>query len=315
MRKYQGSCHCGRITFELESTLDRAIECNCSICHRKGALWHAVGEAQLRMLSGVEDLTLYQFGTRTAKHYSCRYCGVSPLSRGRRPAPRKSRLHAVPLLRAGMKRIDYIVVGGGSAGCVIAARLTEDPGVNVLLLEAGDDERKFMRIPMPLAWRDAFRDPRTSWGFMTDPEPFADQRSVPAPRGKVLGGSNSVNGCMYMRGCPADYDEWAAQGLPGWGYQGVLPYFRRSENNWRGMSRYHSAGGPLTVARHETDDVIYPRVIDTAEALGFKHLEDFHGEDIEGFTAPDFNYHGGERGSTAAAFCGPPCRGPICRCA
>ena len=131
--------------------------------------------------------------------------------------------------RRPMKRIDYIVVGGGSAGCVVAARLSEDPSVNVLLLEAGDDERKFFRIRMPLAWRDAFLDPRLSWGFETEPEPHADGRRVPAPRGKVLGGSNSVNGLMYMRGCPADYDDWAKRGLPGWDYAGVLPYFRRSE--------------------------------------------------------------------------------------
>ncbi len=204
-----------------------------------------------------------------------------------------------------MNRFDYIVVGGGSAGCVVAARLSEDPKVKVLLLEAGDDERKFFRVRMPLAWRDAFRDPRLSWGFETEPEPHLDGRRVPAPRGKVLGGSNSVNGLMYMRGCPADYDDWAKRGLPGWDYAGVLPYFRRSESNWRGASRFHGGTGPLTTARYETDDFIYPRVIDTAEALGFKHLEDFHAEDIEGFTVPDCNYHGGERASTVARYLRP----------
>ncbi|HTU66695.1 MAG TPA: GMC family oxidoreductase N-terminal domain-containing protein [Steroidobacteraceae bacterium] len=204
-----------------------------------------------------------------------------------------------------MQRFDYIVVGGGSAGCVLAARLSEDPSVNVLLLEAGDDERGFPRIRMPLAWRDAFLDPRTSWGFESEPSPRADGRRIPAPRGKVLGGSNSVNGLMYMRGCPADYDDWAKRGLPGWDYDGVLPYFRRSESNWRGASRFHGASGPLTTARHETDDFIYPRIIETAEALGFRHLEDFHAEDIEGFCAPDLNYHGGERASTVARFLRP----------
>ena len=204
-----------------------------------------------------------------------------------------------------MAGFDYIVVGGGSAGCVLAARLSEDANTRVLLLEAGDDERKFFRIAMPLAWRDAFRDPRLSWGFETEPEPFADGRKVPAPRGKVLGGSNSVNGLMYMRGCPADYDDWARLGLPGWDYASVLPYFRRSESNWRGASRFHGATGPLTTARYETDDYIYPRIIDTAEALGFRHLEDFHAEDIEGFSVPDCNYHRGERASTASRFLRP----------
>ena len=204
-----------------------------------------------------------------------------------------------------MERVDYIVVGGGSAGCVLAARLSEDPRVNVLLIEAGDDERKYFRIRMPLAWRDAFRDPRLSWGFETEPEPHLDGRRVPAPRGRVLGGSNSVNGLMYMRGCPADYDDWARRGLPGWDYAGVLPYFRRSETNWRGASRFHGGTGPLTTARYETDDYIYPRIIDTAEALGFKHLEDFHAEDIEGFTIPDCNYHGGERASSVSRYLRP----------
>jgi choline dehydrogenase len=110
---------------------------------------------------------------------------------------------------------------------------------------------------------------------------------------------------MYMRGCPADYDDWAGRGLPGWDYEGVLPYFRRSESNWRGESRHHGGSGPLTTARHETDDHIYPRIIETAEALGFKHLEDFHAEDIEGFTVPDLNYHHGERASTVARFLRP----------
>jgi choline dehydrogenase len=204
-----------------------------------------------------------------------------------------------------MKRFDYIVVGGGSAGCVLAARLSEDAALNVLLLEAGDDERRYFRIPMPLAWRDAFRDPDLSWGFMTEPEPFADHRSIPAPRGKVLGGSNSVNGLMYMRGHPKDYDDWAARGLPGWDHASVWPYFRRAETNWRGASRHHGGTGPLTTARHAPDEFIYPRIIDTAESLGFRHLDDFHGDDDEGFTTPDVNIHAGARASTVARYLRP----------
>jgi choline dehydrogenase len=208
------------------------------------------------------------------------------------------------------KRYDYIVVGGGSAGCVLAARLSEDADVNVLLLEAGGDERDYARIPMPLAWRDAFRDPALSWGYTTEPEPHADNRAVPAPRGKVLGGSNSVNGLMYMRGCPKDYDDWARRGLTGWNYESVLPYFRKSEHNWRGMSKYHGANGPLTVARYERDEHIYPRVIEAAAKLGYKEIDDFHGPDIEGFSVPDCNYHGGERASTASRFLRPAMNRP-----
>jgi len=201
--------------------------------------------------------------------------------------------------------LDYIIVGAGSAGCVLASRLSEDPSVHVLLLEAGGSELGHKRMPMPLAWRDTFMDRELSWGYSSEPEPHADGRRIPVPRGKVLGGSSSVNGMMYSRGHPADYDHWRALGLPGWSYAEVLPYFRRSEANWRGESLYHGASGPLTVARHRTDEVIYPRLIAAAEQLGFRHLEDFHGAEVEGFSAPDFNVHRGRRASTAARYLRP----------
>src|SRR5262245_24933754 len=191
---------------------------------------------------------------------------------------------SAPLLEA-----DYIVVGAGSAGCVIAARLSEDPDRSVLLLEAGGTEHRHRLMKMPLAWRDTFMDPNLSWGYMSEPEPFADQRSIPAPRGKVLGGSSSVNGMMYQRGHPGDYDGWQRSGLAGWSYAEVLPYFKRAENSWRGATTYHGASGPLTVARHRPDDIIYPALIETAEKLGFTHLDDFHAEQAEGFTTPEFN--------------------------
>ncbi|HUN72937.1 MAG TPA: GMC family oxidoreductase N-terminal domain-containing protein [Steroidobacteraceae bacterium] len=206
--------------------------------------------------------------------------------------------------RAGA-RFDYIVVGAGSAGCVLASRLTEDSSHTVLLLEAGGIEQRHWRMKMPLAWRDTFMDPRLGWGYSSEPEPWADQRRIPVPRGKVLGGSSSVNGMMYSRGHPADYDGWRDLGLAGWSYEEVLPYFRRSESNWRGQSRYHGAEGPLTVARHLTDGQIYPRLIATAQRLGYPHLDDFHGEAIEGFSAPDFNVHQGRRASTAARYLRP----------
>ena len=207
-----------------------------------------------------------------------------------------------------MSEVDYIVVGGGSAGCVLAARLSEDPATRVLLLEAGPSERGRLKMRIPLAWRDTFRDPAVSWGFMTEPERHADDRVVPAPRGRVLGGCASVNGMMYSRGCRADYDGWARDGISGWGYDDVLPYFRRSEANWRGASQWHGADGPLTVARHEPDDYVYPRLIAAAEKLGFRHLDDFYGADFEGFSAPDFNVHRGERASTVTRFLRPAMR-------
>ncbi|MGH8149861.1 MAG: GMC family oxidoreductase [Steroidobacteraceae bacterium] len=204
-----------------------------------------------------------------------------------------------------VRAFDYVIVGAGSAGCVLANRLSADPANSVLLLEAGGPEQHYWRMKMPLAWRDTFMDPRVGWGYASEPEPFADDRSIPVPRGKVLGGSSSVNGMMYSRGHAPDYDHWRSLGLPGWSYAEVLPYFRRAEANWRGESLYHGASGPLTVSRHLTDGRLYPRLIATAEKLGYRHLDDFHGPAIEGFSAPDFNVHHGRRASTAARYLRP----------
>jgi choline dehydrogenase len=207
-----------------------------------------------------------------------------------------------------MSNYDFVIVGGGSAGCVLAARLSEDNAARVLLLEAGPSERGRLKMRIPLAWRDTFMDREVSWGFASEPEAYADNRVVPAPRGRVLGGCASVNGMMYSRGCRADFDAWARAGIGGWGYDDVLPYYRRSESNWRGESPWHGGSGPLTVARHTPDDYVYPRLIETAGKLGWRHLDDFHGADFEGFSTPDFNIHQGERASTAVRFLRPAMR-------
>jgi choline dehydrogenase-like flavoprotein len=204
-----------------------------------------------------------------------------------------------------LRAFDYVIVGAGSAGCVLASRLSADPGNSVLLLEAGGPESRYWRMKMPLAWRDTFMDPRIDWGYSSEPEPFAENRRIPVPRGKVLGGCSSVNGMMYSRGHAPDYDHWGDLGLPGWSYAEVLPYFRRAEANWRGESLYHGASGPLTVSPHLTDERLYPTLIATAEKLGYRHLEDFHGAAIEGFSAPDFNVHRGRRASTAVRYLRP----------
>lgn len=204
-----------------------------------------------------------------------------------------------------MSAPDYLIVGGGSAGCVLAARLSEDPAVSVLLLEAGASEAGHLKMRMPVAWRDTFLDPALSWGYRSEPEPDADNRVVPVPRGKVLGGTGSVNGMMYSRGAACDYDDWERAGLPGWGYAGVLPYFRRAESNWRGANAFHGATGPLSVARHEPDGYFYPALIGAARELGFPELDDFHGAQMEGFSTPDFTVHRGERASTVARYLRP----------
>ena len=208
------------------------------------------------------------------------------------------------------RAFDYIIVGAGSAGCVLANRLSADPEHSVLLIEAGGPDSGFRRMRMPLAWRDTFMNPRFGWGYLSEPEPHAYGRRIPVPRGKVLGGSSSVNGMMYSRGHPADYDEWRDLGARGWSFAEVLPYFRRAETNWRGESLYHGAEGPLTVARHVTDQVLYPKLIATAAKLGYKHLDDFHGADVEGFSVPDFNVHRGRRASTSVRYLKPAMHRP-----
>jgi choline dehydrogenase len=128
---------------------------------------------------------------------------------------------------------------------------------------------------------------------------------VPVPRGKVLGGTASVNGMMYSRGAAPDYDDWARAGLPGWSYAEVLPYFKRAESNWRGANAWHGADGPLSVARHRPDEHFYPALIAAARELGFAELDDFHGAQMEGFSTPDFTIHHGERASTVARYLRP----------
>ena len=200
-----------------------------------------------------------------------------------------------------MKSFDYVVVGAGSAGCVLAARLSADPRNSVLLLEAGGEDSYWL-LHMPLAFPKVSMLPAFNWNYSGEPEPHADNRRIPMPRGKVLGGSSTINGLMYARGDRSDYDGWRQQGLPGWSYAEVLPYFRRAEANFRGESVYHGVSGPMTVSKHIPDSIIYPRIMETARRRGFHILDDFHGETSEGYSTPDFNVHKGRRASTAVRY-------------
>ena len=200
---------------------------------------------------------------------------------------------------------DYIVVGAGSSGCVVAARLSEDPHTSVLLLEAGGrDDHLYLR--MPLAFLKAMPDPRFNWTYWTEPEPHLDGRRMPLPRGKVIGGSGSINGMFAMRGHPKDYDQWAQMGAAGWSYADVLPYFRKSEDSWRGEGPYHGTGGPVHVRPIDSPHLLHDEMMATAEAAGFATSEDLAGECPEGFARGEQTVdRNGRRVSAATAYLQP----------
>src|SRR3954471_3042552 len=155
-----------------------------------------------------------------------------------------------------VETFDYIVIGAGSAGCVVAARLSERADTSVLLLEAGGQD-SHLTLKMPVAFLKAVINPAFNWGYMTEPEPQLKGRQLWLPRGRVLGGSSSINGMFYMRGHPSDYQEWEALGATGWGYSDVLPYFRKMETSWRGEGQYHGASGPVHVRAIEKKHVLH----------------------------------------------------------
>jgi len=198
---------------------------------------------------------------------------------------------------------DFVVVGAGSAGCAVAARLSEDPATRVVLLEAGgEDKNRWIHIP--LGFGKTFADPSVNWCYETEPDPGAADRRVFWPRGKVLGGSSSINGMVYIRGQSEDFDHWRQLGNAGWSFEDVLPYFRRSEHQMRGADAFHGAGGPLCVsdvAQHP----ICEAFIAAATQLGFPRNDDFNGASQDGVGYHQTTTRNGRRCSTAVGYLRP----------
>ncbi|ATE65729.1 GMC family oxidoreductase [Rhizorhabdus dicambivorans] len=205
-----------------------------------------------------------------------------------------------------MSSWDFIVVGSGSSGSVVANRLSATGAGRVLLLEAGASHRRDLRFKIPLAGFSMRMHPKSSWRLEGEPEPALYGRRLEIPRGKGLGGSSLINGAVYNRGNPNDFEQWASQGLPGWDYASVVPYFRRVENHWKGTSSYHGVAGEVAVRRPQIENRFTRRAFEAARNMGYSVTDDVAGPDPEGFHVPDFNVDDrGRRATTAAAFIEP----------
>lgn len=204
---------------------------------------------------------------------------------------------------------DYVIVGAGPAGCLLANRLSADPGVSVLLLEAGGQDN-YAWIHIPVGYLFCIGNPRTDWCFKTEPQPGLDGRSLSYPRGKVLGGCSSINGMIYMRGQAADYDHWAALGNPGWAWKDVLPLFRKSENHYAGDTEHHSAKGEWRVEQQRYRWPILEAFRDAAEQSGIASVDDFNTGDNQGCGYFQVNQKAGIRWNSAKAFLRPALKRP-----
>jgi choline dehydrogenase-like flavoprotein len=208
-----------------------------------------------------------------------------------------------------MSSYDYVIVGGGSAGCVLAGRLSEDPAIRVCLLEAGPPDSSIL-VRAPIGIGAILPGKYLNWAFDTVPQAGLHQDGIPGrrgyqPRGKVLGGSSSINAMIYTRGHPWDYDHWAELGNPGWSYAEVLPYFKKSQNQERGGDQFHGTGGPLNVANLRTLNPMAQAFVDAGAELQLPRNEDFNGPDQEGVGTYQVTQINGERCSAARAFLTP----------
>lgn len=202
-------------------------------------------------------------------------------------------------------RYDYIIVGAGSAGCILANRLSEQSDCSVLLLEAGGSDRSVF-IQMPTALSIPMNTKKYNWHFESEPEPYLDDRRMHCPRGKVLGGSSSINGMVFVRGHAKDFDQWESLGARNWSYQHCLPYFRKMENWMHGGNDYRGGSGPVSVNNgNNRQNPLYNAFIEAGQQAGYALTEDYNGAQQEGFGAMQMNVHKGKRWSTANAYLKP----------
>lgn len=205
---------------------------------------------------------------------------------------------------------DYIIVGAGSAGCVLANRLTEDPDVSVLLLEAGPGDKSIF-IHMPSAFAYPLANDKYNWYYHSEPDPYMNHRAMYCPRGRVLGGSSSINGMVYIRGHAMDYEGWASYpGLENWSYADCLPYFRKAETRAKGGDDYRGDSGPLHVSTGACQNPLYNAFIEAGQQAGYARTEDMNGYRQEGLGPMDMTVHQGRRWSTAMAYLRPALRRP-----
>ena len=205
---------------------------------------------------------------------------------------------------------DYIIIGAGSAGCVLASRLSEDPNNRVLIIEAGPMDHKLM-IHIPAGVYHAYKDPSINWNYQSEPEADCEDRNIDLPRGKVIGGSSSINSMVYMRGHPLDYDRWAENfNLPHWRYADCLPYFKRCEGSDRGENAWHGASGPLGVTQSQLQNPLYDAMMEAGAQSGQGTSEDLNGYKPEGVARLDSTTRFGRRCSAAVAHLKPNLKRP-----